>query len=344
MRPGHRGLSDVLDGLEAMDPPSTRDRADRGIQLAKDHRYREAVADFGEAVSGGVEDPEVYYVMAVSCAALGERGKALKALRKAVSLLPGWEDAVYALCWELELAGRYGEALAELRMYKRLTGANITRNRDIYRHWGRIRGRQGKWRLAYASFVRAVWMRKPDPGDSEEVRRNYRRTAEMRRAAKKRDPTDPRSFWLLAAGLHQAGRYELAVDVMYTAARRRPVADAYRNVGEMYEQAFRFPDAVDAYIDGIRTLSGSVPPSELAGLYEGLVIVLFASGRRQEGLQYGEEASSLGIAGSEIRLRCESVRDDPDREDHDPISMGQTTPHYESYITEAERARLEAGD
>ena len=344
MRPGHRGLSDVLDGLEAMDPPSTRDRADRGIQLAKDHRYREAVADFGEAVSGGVEDPEVYYVMAVSCAALGERGKALKALRKAVSLLPGWEDAVYALCWELELAGRYGEALAELRRYKRLTGANLAWNRHIYQHWGRIRGRQGKWRLAYASFVRAVWMRKPDPGDSEEVRRNYRRTAEMRRAAKKRDPTDPRSFWLLAAGLHQAGRYELAVDVMYTAARRRPVADAYRNVGEMYEQAFRFPDAVDAYIDGIRTLSGSVPPSELAGLYEGLVVVLFASGRWQEGLQYGEEASSLGIAGSEIRLRCESVRDDPDREDHDPISMGQTTPHYESYITEAERARLEAGD
>ena len=143
-RPGHRGLSGVLDELEAMDPPSPRDRADRGIQLAKDHRYHEAMADFEAAVSGGVEDPEVYYVMAVSRAALGERGKALGALRRAVSLLPGWEDAVYALCWELELAGRYGEALAELRRYKRLTGADLESNRRIYQHWGRIRGQAGE--------------------------------------------------------------------------------------------------------------------------------------------------------------------------------------------------------
>ena len=171
---------------------------------------------------------------------------------------------MYALCWELELAGRYGEALAELRMYKRLTGACLDANHDIYQHWGRIRGRQGKWRLAYAGFVRAVWMRKPDPDDSEVVRRNYRRMTEMRRAAKKRDHADPRSFWLLAAGLHQAGWTELAVDVMYTAARMRPVADAYRNVGEMYEQAFRFPDAVDAYIDGIRD-AVRIGPARRAG-------------------------------------------------------------------------------
>ncbi len=48
------------------------------------------------------------------------------------------------MCWELEQADRYGEALAELRRYKRFAGADLARNRRIYQHWGRICGQQGK--------------------------------------------------------------------------------------------------------------------------------------------------------------------------------------------------------
>ena len=334
----------VLDRLEGADPAGPRDYADRGLCLAGARRYDAAVADFEAAVSGGVEDSEVYYVMAVSCAALGERGKALRALRRSVSISPGWDNAVYALCWELELAGRYGEALAELRRYKRLTGANLAWNRHIYQHWGRIRGRQGKWRLAYASFVRATWLRKPGNDEPEAVRQKYRMITDLRRKAKKRDPADPRSFWLLAAGLINAGWYELAVDVMYTAARMRPNPEAYQNVGHLYRKGWRSADAIDAYLDGIGTLSGSVPPSELATLYEHLVITLIHSGRMREALKYCEEAASLGISGSKIRSFPKFARENPDEiAGSDPVSMGHTAPHYESYITESRKAELLAG-
>ena len=327
-----RDLPDVLDRLEGMDPAGPRDRADRGLQLAGSHRYDAAVADFKAAVSGGVEDPEVYYALASSSSALGSRGAAIRALRRAVSLRPGWDDAVYALCWELEKAGRYGEALAELRRYKRRTGADLARNRHIYHHWGRIRGRQGKWKLAYAGFVRAVWLRKPGPNASEAVRRQYRRITDLRRKARKWDPADPRSFWLLTGGLINAGWDDLAVDVMYTAARMRPDAEAYQNVGHMYRQKLRFADAVDAYLDGIGTLTGSVRPSELATLYEHLVTTLINASRMREALKYCEEAASLRIGGSKIRSFPKFARKNPDQiAGSDPVSGGHTAPYYGLY-------------
>ena len=106
---------------------------------------------------------------------------------------------MYALCWELELAGRYGEALAELRRYKRLTGANLAWNRHIYQHWGQDTRPAGQVEAGpYASFVRATWLRKPGNDEPEAVRQKYRTITDLRRKAKKRDPRRPPL--VLAAG------------------------------------------------------------------------------------------------------------------------------------------------
>ena len=70
--------SGVLDGLEDADPAGPRDHADRGLLLASAHRYDAAVADFEAAVSGGVEDPQVYHALAASSSALGKREAAIR--------------------------------------------------------------------------------------------------------------------------------------------------------------------------------------------------------------------------------------------------------------------------
>lgn len=320
---------DRLEGVSLNDP---QDRADRGKCLARARRYDAAVADLAAAVSSGLKDTESYYVLAVSFSALGMRGRAISALRRAVRLRPGWSGAVYALCWELEMAGQHDQALKELRRYKR---RDPGKNREIYRHWGRIRGRQGKWRQAYAAYVKSVWLRQPGQNEPDPVQQKYAEITALRGRASRMDPEKSASFDSLGAGLVVAGWHSEAADVLHTGALMRPNVDTYLTVGALYEQMWRSVDAAEAYREGIRAMKGAVPPVELSKLYEALVTSLFRSSRVQEALKYGEEAMALGAGGPQTQKYCKFVQKNPDRvSDMDPVSAGQTAPWYEAYHLE----------
>lgn len=318
------GESDAWSRLGSMALDDPRDRADRGKCLARAYRYEAAIADLEAATADRLKDPEAHYVLAVSLSALGKRTMAESALRGAVRLLPGWGQAAYALCWELERLGRYGEALEELRRYRRF---DPDKNRHTYRHWGRIRGRQGMGRQAYAAYVKAVWLRRPGKDKPDVMQQKYARITDIRRRASGMDPEAPRSFRWLGAELTLAGWSDMGADVLHTGALMRPDVGIYLSVGALYERHWRWADAADIYLEGIMAVKDVVPPAEIAVLYEALVTILFRSGRAREALKYGEEAMALGAGGPQIRGRCEYIRKNPDRVSAmDPARAGQTAP------------------
>lgn len=325
--------SDAWSRLEGMALDDPRDRAGRGRCLARAYRHEAAIADLEAAISGGLKDPEAHYVLAVSFSALGKRTMAISALREAVRLLPGWGQAAYALCWELEMAGRYGEALEALRRYRRF---DPDKNRHIHQHWGRIRGRQGRWRQAYAAYVKAVWLRRPGKDEPYSMQQKYARITDIRRRALGMDPEAPSSFRWLGAELTLAGWSEMGADVLHTGALMQPNVGVYLSAGALYEQHWRWAYAADIYLEGTRAVKDTVPPAEIAILYEALVTILFKSSRAREALKYGEEAMALGAGGPQIRGRCEYIRKNPDwASAMDPVRAGHTAPWYEAYHLEA---------
>ena len=222
------------------------------------------------------------------------REAAVDALQNVVRLLPGSADAVYALCWELERLGLYDEALEELRRYAK---HDPLRNYSIYQHWGRIRGRQKRWKSAYASYVKCVRLNPPgrEYGGHAPAAQRYKQIADIRRRAAKADPEAVHSFVNLGRELSAVEWDDAAIDVLGTAVSMRPDAKLYRSMGAMHEKHFRLAEAINTYRRGIRALSGTARPADLAPLYEGAVINLAKCGYRQEAIQYGKEAISLGI-------------------------------------------------
>ena len=248
--------------------------------------------------------------------ALGRREEAVDMLRGAVRLMPDSDDAAFALSWELERLGRYDEALEDLRRYAK---HDTLRNYSIYRYWGRIRGKQKKWKSAYTSYVKCVRLSPPgrEYGEHTPVARKYRQITAIRRRAAKADPVDVRSFVKLGQELSAAGWDEEAIDVLGTAVLMRPAAHLYRSMGVMHEKRFSLAEAIDTYREGIRILSGTARPTDLAPLYEGAVVNLAKCGYRQEAMRYAEEAISLGIDGPNLRKYYVGIRDHPPPESGD---------------------------
>ena len=320
----------ALDRLEAMKPDDPAEYAARAQCLASANRYPAALDDFNAAISGGCEDPPVYFGLATTLSALGKREEAVGALQRTVRLLPDSGEAVSALCWELERLGRYGEALDVLRRYAKHDTLN---DYSIYRHWGRIRGRQKKWKSAYASYVKCVRLNPPSPNDPEyaSLEKRYKQITDIRRRAAKADPGDVRSFVKLGRDLSAAEWDEEAIDVLGTATLMRPAAHLYRSIGMMREKIFRLAEAIDTYKEGIRRLAGTVKPADLAPLYEGAVVNLAKCGHRQEAMRYGEEAISLGIDGPKLRKYYEGIRDRPPPYQN-RVREGWAAPPYEGLL------------
>ena len=319
---------DALDRLEAMKLDDPAEYAARARCLASANRYPAALDDFNAAISGGCEDPQVYFGLGGTLSALGRREEAVGALQRAVRLLPDSGEAVYALCWELERLGRYEEVLGELRRYAK---HDTLHNYSIYQHWGRIRGKQKKWKSAYASYVKCVRLNPPDREHQDSVVQKYRQITDIRLRAAKADPEDVRSFVKLGQELSAAGWDDTAIDVLGTAALMRPDAGLYRHIGEMHEASLNLTEAIDTYKEGIRRLSGTVKPADLAPLYEGAVVNLSKCGRNQEAVRYGREAISLGIDGPKLCTYYSGAKDDATPH-LDPVRAGWTSPPYGSVL------------
>ena len=320
---------DALDRLEGMDMDGPEDYVARGQCLAQAHRYGTAVVDLEAGAAKDADNPVAHFWLAGVLSTLGRRKGAIGELRETVRLCPDSQEAACALSWELERLGRYGEALEELRRYR---NAHPDHGRHLHHIWGRIRGRQGKWRQAYAGYVRSVRLHKPGRGATDLMRRKYRLIAGIRRRAAAMDPEDPDSFLRLGSELQEAGWDKDVADILGTAALMRPDIDTYLAIGEIYGQYLCLTEAIDNYKDGIRRLSDAVPPSSISKLYEALVTDLFKCARRREVLEYGAEAIARGADGPMLRERYYFVRDRSDElSDMDPVTAGWTEPYYLGY-------------
>ncbi len=322
----HEEARSALDRLEAMDMDGAGDYMARGRFLVRAHRYGAAVVDFEAATARDVDDPESYFWLGGVRSTLGRQRGAIDALRRAVRLRPDSQEAAYALSWELERLGRYGEALEELRRYK---NADPGHSRHIYLIWGRIRGRQGKWRRAYTSYVKAIRPERPDrdaPGDAEQERM---RVTAIRRRAATMDPAKLDSFRWLGASLQDAGWDEDAAAVLGTAALMRPDVDLYLTIGSILERHKLPAEAIENYKDGIRQMSGTAQPAALFQMYDALIAALLRSNRFQEALDYGAKAISLGSTNMVIQNHYDFAREMIGKMPQiDPVAAGLTEPYY----------------
>ena len=327
-RDGEEGMSAValarLGMVMDMKLEDTADYEARGRHLFLRCMYEEARRDLEVAVSRNTDNPQAYFDLGNLFSALGKREEAVDMLRGAVRLMPESAEASYALCWELELLGRYDEALDVLRRCPK-----HNRDRRIYQHWGRIRGKQKRWKSAFTSYAKAVWLRKPGRDNpNPEMEQKYRRIMKIRQLAAGLDPEDPKSFFTLSASLCEVEWLETAADVASTGVLMLPYAGAYMAMGEVWESNMRMSEAIDAYKEAIEKLSGTAPRSDVASLYEGLVGVLYKCGRRREVMQYGAEAISLNVASRKMRKNYELVKKEPDLPDEDQVRAGWTASHY----------------
>ena len=273
-----------------------------------------------------MEDPRVYFDLGAALSALGKPKGAVSALRGALRLLPDSDAVVSALAWELERMGLYNKALAVLRNHKK---NNSPWHNRLYQQWGRIRGRQGKWRQAYVSYVRSVWLPKPDPDEPDSILERYDTITKMRRRAASMNPQDPESFLQLGEWLHDLNWLEEAANVMHTAALMRPSVRIYAAAASLQEAQWHTVDAIRTCKEGIQTLSGVVRPVDIAPLYEALFSTLMTHGYCKDALQVGAEATSLGALTPKLGGLYDVLQSDMERvENEDPIGWGSTAPPY----------------
>ena len=336
-------ITDALDGLDLNDPA---DLAVRGRCRLEARRFDGAIADLEAAVSGGVDHPEVHFGLGGALSTMAKienlaaaghtyrahaaKGdphdtaeRAIDCLRNAVLLLPDSATATYALCEELEGLGRYGGALSVLRAYKKFDRG---RNRFIYRHMGRIYGRQRKWRLSYANYVRSVWLIPSKSGEHERVKQRHDQITRIHRRFMDLDHESYDSFLHLAIELLQVTWHDVVIDVIGTAALMKPSPQLYLMIGEIYTSQLRLNEAIDNYKEGIQNLSGKCPPADLAPLYEALVVTLVKCARGSEAREYGSESVSLGVDGDKLRTYWKAASTMSDG--FDPLAAGWISPSY----------------
>ena len=298
-----------------------------------------AIEDLEVAVSRNTDNPQPYFDLGCVFSALGRREEAVDMLRAAVRLMPDSAVASYALCWELELLGRYEDALDVLRRY-----AKSNRNYQTYQHWGRIRGKQKKWKSAYASYTKALSMRKLNTGPPDfEPEQKYKHIMKMRWTVADMDPENPDSFFEMAALLSEAEWLEMAADVAGTGLLMRPKAGAYHVVGRVRESEIRMSEAIDAYKEAIKKLSSMASRSDMALFYESLVRLLYECGRRREVLRYGAEAISLKVASRKMRKYYKRVEKGFEQPDDDQVSAGWTASHYSGNLLKIPDPDVAAG-
>lgn len=318
----------ILDRMRGMGPEDPEEYTARGLRFSRMNRYDEAAADYQAAISaGGQDDPEVYFNLGGALSALGRREDAAGALREALRLRPDASMAACALSWELERLGRYGEALEVLGRHMKIRPNPFP---CVHHQMGRVYGRQGRLKEAFASYLKAVWFDPPSPDEpNPTVKRRFGEMLAVRRRAKGMDPEDPRSFLRLGSDLIDAGWDDLAVDVLGTMVWSQPVLEVYLLIGELHERYLQLTEAIEVYLECMGRLAGALPPADMAPVYDALVENLFKCGRHQEVLKYGAEAVSLGAAGPNLLKYYTFARDTPSEvSDIDLMVNGWTAPYY----------------
>ena len=312
-----------LEGMKLADPD---DYVTRGRFLIKYYHYHTAMADIEAVISYGTDNPEVYFDLGVVHSAMGRYEEAVEALYKTVKMVPDSYNGMSALCWELERLGRYKEAADVIHNYKR---SEPNPYYGMHRHWGRICGRRGLYQDAFASYVKSIRLA-TRPDKLSMVPEGRKELVAICKTVEKFDPKDPRSLHKLGVLLTNFGWYEEAIDALSTGVQMRPEAGDCLLLGMVLEWELRMHEAIDVYKDGIRALSGVMPPGKFINMYGALVSALYDCGRYREALQYAAQVISLGVASKDLKEYCEEVQESKEP-DLDQIDAGWTRPHYAKY-------------
>lgn len=193
---------------------------------------------------------------------------------------------------------------------------------------GRVYGRQGKWRKAYANYVRSVWLAVPDPKNRDYVRmkQKYNQITSLHKQAVQLDLKRYILFLWLGAELYKADWTYEATAVIGTAALMQPRLELYMMIGELYTAEMYLNEAIDNYKEGIRKLSGRCSPDDLAPMYEALVMNLADCNRTSEAEKYAIEAISVGAEGPKLRKHRALAKDQIDG--FNPLEGGWISPSY----------------
>lgn len=319
-----------LDRILAKELHHTDEYVMRGELLIRQHRYDKALEDLEVAASKDPDNPTIHFDLGVALSALYRQEDTISELRKAVRLDPESDTMTYALCYELERSGQYSEALGEL---DNLATFGPQPRREIYRHRGRILGRQGKWKKSYKNYTRSIWLPYPDEKNSNpSMFTKYREITDIRRMSRKLNPIDPSSFYGVGSHLFNSDWINASADIIGTGMLMRPEVDACLTIGYARKAVWRMRDAIDSYRDGIRQLSNIVGPKEISKIYDELIQTLVNCSRITEALECGAEAIAKGADGSHLLKYYNAIKDNPDLKETEFLSRQWDAPYYEIHV------------
>ena len=309
----------------------------RAIALTYMHRHAEAVDDYSLVVQNEPDYNEVYYIMGYSLSALGRREEAVDAYKKSIARVRDPADSVYALCVELETLGRYTEALDLLKEYvlrikrEKLPISELDKNR-LYTHMGRVYGRLGCWKHAYAYHVKSVTTDKPEPGHEyyDSILASYRKITGIRKWIKNARPYRSDSLYLLAYRVLEEDWFENAANILDTATRMNPMYYAHLTMADIFEGQQHLHTAIKHYRDAIMLLAEANERGALTGACEGIVGCSFRCGLYRDALLYVNLAKQLGIDSKKIKHVHTTILKEHGKnpENEDQVSNGWTVPEW----------------
>lgn len=309
----------------------------RAIALTYMRRHAEAVDDYGLVVQNEPGYTEIYYVMGYSLSALGRREEAVDTYKKSIATVRDPSDSVYALCVELETMGRYTEALDllkehELRMeHEKQPVWELDKNR-LYTHMGRVYGRLGYWKYAYAYHVKSVRAGKPEPGNEnyDTILMRYKKIMGIRKWIKNARPYRSDSLYKLAYRLLEEDWFDNAANILDTATRMNPKYYAHLTMADIFEGQYHLHTAIKHYRDAIMLLSETNEREALTEAYEGIVGCSFRCGLYRDALLYIQMAKQIGINSKKIKHVHSTILKECGKnpENEDQVSNGWTAPEW----------------
>lgn len=137
----------------------------RGIQMAKQGKYQEALALFQQVAKDNPHYPGLYYNMGNVLFRLGEYSEAEKAYKKAVREDPGDADALYNLAMTYSMMDDMGRALAALQEVLKIRPEDGEAHYRLARGYFSLRD----WKQASHHLQKAKAAGYPVPRDLEDA-------------------------------------------------------------------------------------------------------------------------------------------------------------------------------
>jgi tetratricopeptide (TPR) repeat protein len=199
----------------------------RGIELAEQAQYEDAVAQFREVIRLQPDNPAAHFDVAVTLIRLGKLDEAIPECREAIRIQPNYAEAHAQLGGALRSQGKVDEAIAEYREAIRLKPENA----------------KVHYNLAEALRIR----RKIDEAIAED------------RAAIQLEPGFAEAHFELGTDLHLQRKLAEAVPEYREAIKLKPdFLEAHLNAGAALRDQGKLAEAIPEYREVVRIQPGNV--------------------------------------------------------------------------------------